>query len=123
MRSDSSPDSKAKSGAPAASVGPAQQSALAAEIRRQIKPYWKAPTGADAELLRTTVRVTLARDGSLVGDPEIVNTAGTTESNRTQVRLHQEQAIKAVRLAAPFRLPPDLYEGWKSFTVNVDRKL
>lgn len=123
MRSDSPSEAKAKSGVPAASVGPAQQSALAAEIRRQIKPYWKAPTGADAELLRTTLLVKLARDGSLVGEPEIVNTAGMTDSNRTQVRLHQEQAIKAVRLAAPFRLPPDLYEGWKSFTVNVDRKL
>jgi len=123
MRSDSPSEAKAKSGVPAASVGPAQQSALAAEIRRQVKPYWKAPTGADAELLRTTLLVKLARDGSLVGEPEIVNTAGVTDSNRTQVRLHQEQAIKAVRLAAPFRLPPDLYEGWKSFTVNVDRKL
>lgn len=123
MRSDSSADSKAKSGVPAASVGPAQQSALAAEIRRQIKPFWKAPTGADAELLRTTVSVKLARDGSLVGEPEIVDTTGITPSNRAQVRLHQEQALKAIRLAAPFRLPPDLYEGWKLLNINVDRKL
>jgi hypothetical protein len=39
------------------------------------------------------------------------------------VRLHQEQALKAVRLAAPFRLPPDLYDGWKSLNINVDKRL
>lgn len=117
------PQAKPTDGAPASSIGPAQQSALAAEIRRQIKPFWKAPTGADADQLRTTLAVRLARDGALVGDPQIISTSGQTASNRGQVRLHQEQAIKAVRLAAPFRLPPDLYEGWKSLSVTVDRKL
>lgn len=121
--SRSTTPSKATDGAVAATIGPAQQSALAAEIRRQIKPFWKAPTGADADLLRTTVSVRLGRDGSLAGDPQIVETTGVTASNSAQVHLHQEQAIKAVRLAAPFRLPPALYDGWKSFTVNVDRKL
>lgn len=121
--SRSSSPSKASDGAVAATIGPAQQSALAAEIRRQIKPYWKAPTGADADLLRTTLAVRLARDGSLIGDPQVVDTIGVTPSNSAQVKLHQEQAVKAVRLSAPFRLPPDLYEGWKYFSVNVDRKL
>lgn len=117
------PQAKPTDGAPASGIGAAQQSALAAEIRRQIKPFWKAPTGADADLLRTTLSVRLARDGALVGDPQLVSTTGQTASNRGQVRLHQEQALKAVRLAAPFRLPPDLYEGWKSLSVTVDRKL
>ncbi|MBB6124725.1 cell envelope biogenesis protein TolA [Sphingobium subterraneum] len=109
--------------APAATVGPAQKTALVAEISRQIKPHWKAPTGADAEQLRTRVAVNLARDGSVIGNPEVVDTTGVTDSNRTQVRLHQELAVKAIRLAAPFRLPADLYDGWKSFTVNVDKRL
>lgn len=117
------PQAKPTDGAPASSIGPAQQSALGAEIRRQVKPYWKAPSGADADLLRTTVSFRLARDGALVGDPQVVNTTGQTASNRGQVRLHQEQAIKAVRLAAPFRLPPDLYDGWKSLNINFDKRL
>jgi outer membrane biosynthesis protein TonB len=121
--SGANPQAKPGDGAPASALGPAQQSALVAEIRRQIKPYWKAPTGADADLLRTTVSVKLARDGSLIGDPQIVGTTGQTASNRGQVRLHQEQALKAVRLAAPFRLPPDLYDGWKSLNINVDKRL
>lgn len=125
MKSASRGDSSSKSntGAPATAIGPAQKSALDAEIRRQLKPHWKAPTGADAESLRTVLNVRLARDGSVVGTPEIVDTLGVTASNRTQVRLHQEQAIKAVRLAAPFKLPANLYSGWQHLQLTFDRRL
>lgn len=110
--------------APAASsVGPRQKAALDAEIRRQLKPHWKAPTGADAEQLRTVVAVELTQSGALAGAPEVVETTGTTASNRAQVKLHQELAVKAVRLAAPFKLPPDLYDGWKSLRISFDKRL
>jgi len=108
---------------PAAAMGPAQKAALDAEIRRQLKPYWKSPSGADIEQLRTFVDVQLARDGSLAGQPQVVNTTGITASNRTQVTLHQELAVKAIRLAAPFKLPPDLYDGWKSLRISFDKRL
>lgn len=121
-RSDSA-DAKPVDGAMASSLGPAQKSALDAEIRRQLKPHWKAPTGADAESLRTIVTVRLAKDGSLVGTPEIVETQGITASNRTQVRLHQEQAIKAIRLAAPFKLPPAFYSSWNFLRLSFDKRL
>lgn len=124
-RSDSRADSRSdtRDGTLAASLGPAQKSALDAEIRRQLKPHWKAPTGADVELLRTVVTVRLSRDGSLSGSPEVVETQGITASNSAQVRLHQEQAIKAIRLAAPFRLPPDLYSGWNYLRLTFDKRL
>ncbi|WP_070151663.1 cell envelope biogenesis protein TolA [Sphingobium phenoxybenzoativorans] len=116
--------SKVKAAAPpATSVGPAQKAALDAEIRRQLKPYWKSPTGSDVELLRTTVAVELNRDGSISGAPEIFETTGQTASNRSQVKLHQEQAIKAIKLASPFKLPADLYDGWKSLRIAFDKRL
>lgn len=121
--SGANPQAKPSAGAPASTIGPAQASALGAEIRRQIKPFWKAPTGADVELLRTTVAFRLARDGSLIGDPEVIATTGQTQSNSAQVRIYQEQALKAVRLAAPFHLPVDLYDGWKSLNINFDKRL
>ena len=108
---------------PAAAMGPAQKAALDAEIRRQLKPYWKSPSGADIEQLRTFVDVQLSRDGSLAGQPQVVNTTGITASNRTQVTLHQELAVKAIRLAAPFKLPPALYDGWKSLRISFDKRL
>lgn len=108
---------------PAAAIGPAQKAALDAEIRRQVKPYWKSPTGADVEQLRTFVDVQLSKSGAIIGTPEIFNTTGVTASNRAQVRLHQELAIRAIKLAAPFKLPADLYDGWKSLRISFDKRL
>jgi outer membrane biosynthesis protein TonB len=107
---------------PAAAAGPAVQASLGAEVRRQLKPHWKAPTGADSEQLRTEVVISLAESGQ-VDDVRIVGTSGQTASNRPQVRLHQEQAIRAVRLASPFRLPAQYYEAWKSLRVTFDKRL
>ncbi|AXB77547.1 hypothetical protein TQ38_014395 [Novosphingobium sp. P6W] len=69
------------------------------------------------------MRFRLARDGSLSGEPEVVSTTGQNAANQAQVTRHQEQAIRAVKLAAPFNLPDDLYEGWKVVTTNFDRRL
>lgn len=107
---------------PAKAAGPAVQNSLRAEILRQLKPHWKSPTGADVEQLRTTVRVTLTRSGG-IADIGAVTTAGQTASNRGQVKLHQEQAIRAVRLAAPFRLPAEFYDAWKDIAPVFDRRL
>jgi outer membrane biosynthesis protein TonB len=107
---------------PAQKAGPAVAASLGAEIRRQLKPHWKSPTGADVEQLRTTVRVTLTRSGA-IEDIGAVTTTGQTASNRVQVKLHQEQAIRAVRLAAPFRLPAEYYDAWKDIAPVFDRRL
>jgi outer membrane biosynthesis protein TonB len=107
---------------PAKAAGPAVQAALGSEIRRQLKPHWKSPTGADVEQLRTTVRVSLTRSGG-IEDIGTVTTTGQTASNRGQVKLHQEQAIRAVRLAAPFRLPAEHYDAWKDIAPVFDRRL
>ncbi len=117
--------SQSGAGAPAAAIGPRQVSALNAAIGRQLKPHWrgKAPEGADAELLVTRIRFRLNRDGGLAGEPQVLSTTGQTEANAAQVTRHQEQAVRAVKLAAPFDLPADLYDGWKVVTTNFDRKL
>ncbi|MGZ8286074.1 MAG: TonB C-terminal domain-containing protein [Allosphingosinicella sp.] len=107
---------------PAAAAGPAVQASLGAEVRRQLKPHWKAPTGADSEQLRTEVVISLAQDGR-VTDIRIVGTSGQTASNRPQVPLHREQAERAVRVAAPFRLPAQYYEAWKSLRITFDKRL
>ncbi|TCU56088.1 cell division and transport-associated protein TolA [Novosphingobium sp. PhB57] len=110
-------------GQPAAALGPAAVSALNGAISRQLKPHWAAPQGADAELLVTTVRFRLNKDGSLDGEPQVLRTTGQNAANSAQVQRHQEQAIRAVKLAAPFNLPEDLYNGWKVITTNFDRRL
>lgn len=116
--------SKGKATTPQASqIGSAVKSALAAEVIRQLRPHWRAPTGADVELLRTQVEIRLNKDGSLAAPPRIVGQTGVNDSNRVQADLHKERALNAAKLAAPFRLPAEYYEAWKLITPTFDRRL
>lgn len=116
-------DSTGTKGSPAQQVGPVQQAAIRQAIIRQLKPYWNPPAGLDVDKLVTTLRFHLNRDGSLAGDPQVVRTTGITAANRAQVARHQEQAIRAVRLAAPFHLPEQYYSAWSVVTSNFDKSL
>jgi hypothetical protein len=100
--------------APAAAMGPAQKSALDAELRRQLKPHWRPPSGADADKLVTLLEVRLDKSGAVIGTPQVIDQLGVTASNRPQAKLHAERAIQAVKLASPFRnMPPEFYDQWK----------
>jgi hypothetical protein len=108
---------------PARTLTPEVQSALAAAVRRQLKPHWRAPTGADAELLRTELAISLAPNGA-IKEIQVLRQTGITASNRAQAELHKERAIRAVRLAEPFQLPPQYYETWKLLTpIGFDKRL
>ena len=111
-------------GPPAEAIGPAVRSALSGAITRQLKPHWLAPQGVDAEQLVTVLAWNLNRDGSLAGTPQVVSQSGINAANRAQANRHAEQAIRAVQLAAPFQLPPDLYDGWKRVSAfRFDKRL
>lgn len=88
--------------------------ALNAEITRQIKPFWRPPSGADAEKLVTLLSVRLDRNGAVIGQIEVIGQEGITASNRAQADLHAERAVQAVLRASPFKnLPPEYYDQWK----------
>ena len=110
-------------GTPAATFGAAEAASLAQAISRQLKPHWAAPQGPDVEKLVTVVRFRLNKDGSLAGTPTIVSQSGVTPTNETQKARHAEQAIRAVRLAAPFDLPDQFYDKWKTINSTFDRRL
>jgi outer membrane biosynthesis protein TonB len=114
---------KTSAGAPAKTVSAAVASSIGAEVRRQLKPHWKSPTGADVELLRTTIAVHLNRNGTISGELQLVSQSGVNDSNRAQAKLHVDQAMKAVRLAAPFKLPDEYYDAWKEIRPTFDRRL
>ena len=110
--------------APKAKAGPEVLASLSQAIARQLKPRWIAPQGADADQLVTVLAWELNRDGSLAGRPRVVRQTGVTDANRAQQARHAEQAIRAVRLAAPFRLPPQYYDSWRRVaSFRFDRKL
>ncbi len=107
----------------AAMTGP-QKASLNSLIYTQLKPHWRPPSGADAELLITRLSVRLNKDGSLAFDPEVITQDGINDSNRAQAKLHADRAIQAVRRAAPFNLPAQFYDGWKWLKpLNFDGRL
>lgn len=109
---------------PAQAAGPAVLSSLRSEVSRQIKPHWAAPQGVDVDKLVTVLAWSLNPDGSLAGRPTVVSQSGITDANRAQAQRHAEQAIRAVQLAAPFRLPAQHYSSWKRVSqFAFDRKL
>ena len=116
-------DSEGRGGTPADSFGPKEAAALNSAISRQLKPHWSAPSGADADQLVTMVRFRLNRDGSLSGTPDCVSQSGVTPSNEPQKQLHCDRAVRAVRLAAPFKLPDQFYDQWKLVNSRFDRRL
>ena len=105
-------------------IGASAKASLIQAITRQIKPHWSAPQGVDADQLVTVLSFRLNEDGSLAGTPRVVSQSGETAANRPQKALHAERAIRAVQLAAPFDLPPEYYNAWKSIDgARFDRNL
>lgn len=111
-------------GVSAAAMTGAQKAGLNSLIYTQLRPHWRPPSGADAELLITRLSVRLNKDGSLAADPEVITQDGINDSNRAQAKLHADRAIQAVRRAAPFNLPAQYYDGWKWLKpLNFDGRL
>jgi len=108
---------------PASQIGNSAKASIAAAISRQIKPHWQPPSGPEVEEIVSYVSFQLKEDGSLSGRPRLVRQTGVNETNRAQAERHAEQAIRAVQLAAPFDLPPEYYNAWKSVTANLDWRL
>ena len=108
---------------PATRVGPQVAASLRQAVARQLQPNWVAPQGAEVELLRTTISWSLNSDGSLSGSPQLASQEGVTDANRAQAKRHVEQAIRAIRLAAPFDLPEQYYGSWKRLRFTFDRNL
>jgi outer membrane biosynthesis protein TonB len=80
----------------------------------QLMACWFPPEAVlEAKDLVVTVEFALNRDGSLSGEPTVVNRGTTALFQRAA-----ESALSAVRSCQPFRLPPAKYEHWQ--VVDAD---
>ena len=108
---------------PASRIGASAKASIAQAVARQIKPHWTPPNGPEVDRIVSFVRFRLKPDGTLDGRPTLARQTGVNDTNRAQADRHAEQAIRAVVLAAPFDLPGEYYEAWKSVTANLDWRL
>ena len=108
---------------PASEIGPSARASLLSQITRELRPHFDPPSGVEVDKLVSVVAFRLNADGSLSGSPRLVRQTGVTDANRAQSGRHGEQALRAVRLAAPFDLPSEHYEAFRSVTINFDASL
>ena len=107
----------------AIAVGASEKASLFQAVARQIREHRQPLSGPDIDLLVTKVRFRLNPDGSLISPPQVLGQRGVNDTNRAQAPRHAEQAVRAIRLAAPFDLPEKYYDAWKTVTVDFDWNL
>jgi outer membrane biosynthesis protein TonB len=106
-----------KANAPRAAAVSAQSMAgLAALLLQQVKPCYNPPAGgADAGQIATVLNLRMNKDGS-VAAVEIGDQSGVNGQNQAYARQMADAARRAVLRCAPFKLPPEMYQGgWDDF--------
>lgn len=102
-------------GVPTATAPELSQSEIDA-LRAQLMACWNPPVGvAEAKDLIVIVRFGLNRDGSVSGEPTVVN-----HGSNALFQIAAESATRAVRRCQPFRLPVSKYEAWRDVEVKFD---
>jgi hypothetical protein len=97
----------------------AVEAALTRLVRQQIIPCWNIPAGAkDVRDMKIGMRIRLNRDGSIIGAPELIDSARDDPFYRAVA----ESARRALQnpQCQPLNLPRQQYEIWKSITFNFD---
>ncbi|GGE39108.1 hypothetical protein GCM10007276_15560 [Agaricicola taiwanensis] len=91
--------------------------ALVSAISNQIRPNWNIPIGAQgASDLLVVVRFQLNQDGTLSGNPQVVNNSANPFFSAAA-----DSALRAVYLSAPFQdLPAASYEQWRDVQITLN---
>ena len=91
----------------------AAMNGLAAAIKRQVQPCYELGglSGTPAMQIVTTLRLRYNKDGSVAGNPQVVEQTGISPANRAYAQQIADVARRAVLRCAPVHLPAELYEG------------
>ena len=113
--------SKGQAGRQGASGGGTQLTGdLEAALRAQIKECWLEPADmSNPRSLLVEVNIELGVDGRLLRDPVLVTPSSRAGANAT-LAVAIDNALRAVRQCAPFNLPANRYETWRSVKFSFD---
>jgi hypothetical protein len=96
-----------------ATISGAAMNGLAAALKRQVQPCYELGGlgGTPAMEIVTTLHLRYNKDGSVAGNPQIVEQTGINAGNRAYAQQIAEVARRAVLRCQPVHLPAELYEG------------
>ncbi|MGV6801096.1 MAG: hypothetical protein ACWA5L_04160 [bacterium] len=87
-------------------------------------PCWntQAFIGApEPERLQVKILFKLNRDGSLIGQPQVLNKARIRASGNGYWQIAERESLNAVRSCAPYNfLPQNRYDDWKEIEMNFN---
>ncbi|HSG96259.1 MAG TPA: cell envelope biogenesis protein TolA [Afifellaceae bacterium] len=100
-----------------AAMTQSEQDAMIGALRNRLAQCWNPPRGVrEAGSLRVTIGIGLLPDGSLAGDPRIVDAGFDPLS-----QIAAESALRAVQICAPYdMLPPEMYSAWRDIEFIFD---
>ncbi|MGH6781828.1 MAG: cell envelope integrity protein TolA [Sphingomonadaceae bacterium] len=103
-------------------LSPSLRAQLVGIIQDQLLKCWNVPIGlANAKgAVVPSVRMKLNTDGSLAGQPGVINT-----SSDPLFRVAADSALTATRRCAPLRIPAQFaayYDDWRDVVVNFDAR-
>ena len=100
-----------------AAMTQSEQDAMIGALRNRLAQCWNPPRGVrEAGSLRVTIGIGLLPDGSLAGEPRIVDAGFDPLS-----QIAAESAIRAVQICAPYdMLPPEKYSAWRNIEFIFD---
>ena len=119
-------DSPAKSAAPAKPAAPTfsakARASVGQAILRQVQPCADRQPfiGEDANQVRLTINLKLARSGRLIRPPTVIRMAGDPDLRSKYGELLEDQVRRIFAQCTPLRLPAELYDtpdgGWNDYT-------
>ena len=88
-------------------------------IKQQLRACWSVPAGVrELERMAVTIRIRLKPDGSLLGEPEVIDRARMTHPGEEFFRTFAESAQRAVRKCDPLRMPSKNYDRWRELELT-----
>jgi colicin import membrane protein len=98
------------------------RSQLIGIIKDQLEKCWNVPVALQGSQKPPvpSVRVALNQDGTLSGQPSVVNS-----SSDPLFRVAADSALTATRRCAPLRIPAQFapfYDDWRDVVVNFDAR-
>lgn len=85
-------------------------------LDQQLKSQWRLPAGGGGtQTPIVAVRWTLKPDGTLDGEPQVLS-----PQNNPMFQVAAEAAVRAIKAAQPFKLPPEKYANWRDNTWKFD---
>ena len=91
---------------------------LANSLRKQVERCWLPLTRSDGRVPDVvSVSIKLNIDGTLAGQPQLES---KLDVHDPYARVEVWNAIHAITVCAPYKMPPDQYETWKEVDIRFD---